>query len=375
MFSKKPSYGSKNKTGYKRPDYRPSYVSKYSRQKASKPPYYLFGLGALAIIVLIGVTLFLVKPFGLFAGRPTQALPAATTAESAQVAVSSSSTIASPGATPTPTMAIQSTFTPAPVLSELTDVPGLQQFLLTLIDDDRKANGLPPVQFDDLSARMGMNHAGEMSQFGYASHLNLDGLGPEARYSFSGGLDAVQENIYSYQFDPGAGPRTKEDWRTAVRAAQVAMMASGEDRKNILDPSHTHVGIGIAYQPSTGFFALTEEFVNRYARIDPILQAVKSGEQFNLSGSFLRGVADASVELDFEPEAHPMTVQQLQNQKEVQSNIRNLQTIPLAVNGSHSFAQAVQLPEGTGRGLIHLRLWATIEGARVLASEIVVRIQ
>jgi len=58
----------------------------------------------------------------------------------------------------------------------------------------------------DCCAR-GQRHSDEMAQFGYMSHWNMDGYGPEYRYSRAGGVDKAQENVYRlvYQWEDGRG--------------------------------------------------------------------------------------------------------------------------------------------------------------------------
>jgi uncharacterized protein YkwD len=129
----------------------------------------------------------------------------------------------------------------------------LQKAMLEFINRDRRANGLSPVEWDAAAASAGQQHAQEMADLGYVSHWNIDGYGPDYRYTQAEGLDVVFENVYrlvTRRSDGAAG--TISDWRRAVEEAQAALMESEGHRANILAPEHTHVGIGIAYNVAAG---------------------------------------------------------------------------------------------------------------------------
>ena len=101
-----------------------------------------------------------------------------------------------------------------------TDLAALAQRMLELVNADRTANGLQPVAWDETAALAGQQHSEEMAQFGYMSHWNMDGYGPEYRYSRAGGLDMSQENVYRlvHQWEDGRGAPI-DDWEQVVADA------------------------------------------------------------------------------------------------------------------------------------------------------------
>ena len=108
--------------------------------------------------------------------------------------------------------------TATPFSSSL-NLPTLQQTMLRLINRDRQSAGLPPVAWDNVAARAGQSHAEEMLAGNYMSHCNQAGYGPDHRYAFAGGLDAVFENVYSsyYRYSDGQGVPISEIGRASCR--------------------------------------------------------------------------------------------------------------------------------------------------------------
>src|ERR1700675_435129 len=78
---------------------------------------------------------------------------------------------------------------PAPVVAPKgpMDVEQARRYVLSLVNRDRAANGLPPVVLDDTASRAGQRHADDMARSGYTAHWGTDGSVPEERYSDAGG--------------------------------------------------------------------------------------------------------------------------------------------------------------------------------------------
>jgi uncharacterized protein YkwD len=150
-----------------------------------------------------------------------------------------------------------------------------RQAVVQRISADRAAVGLPAVEYDLLSSQVSDQHCQEMAANGYLSHWNLRGLLPYHRYHFAGGRDYIQENlsrltIISAQPDPIS---------TAPEDIQIHLLNAHQryidetppldgHRKNVLNPGHTHVGIGLAV--SGGNFTMGEEFINRYVELETL---------------------------------------------------------------------------------------------------------
>ncbi len=293
-----------------------------------------------------------------------------------------------PTVTPSPVTSgsvVPATKTPAPptpvstnVAVPLPDVPSLQRLMLELINTDRRAEGLNPVAWDTQSAQIGAAHAQEMATSDYLSHWNLQGYGPDVRYSLSGGSDAVMENVYlyEYRFDDGR-PAPISDWPQIIRAAHASLMESPGHQANILDSSHTHVGIGIAYNATTGNVRIAQEFINRYVKLDSTPRTARLGDSVDVKGTLLAGASNPLINLAYETFPQTRTVDALRNATDLtyQSPAEIVSVINPTVTGGQ-FAARIKLASARGAGLYHIRLWTTTShDANVLAADVIIKVQ
>jgi uncharacterized protein YkwD len=149
------------------------------------------------------------------------------------------------------------------------DAPGdetrfaLRDELLRVINRDRAQFGLHPVKLDPVASALADDYCRQQIRNGTTGHFTLDGLAPYMRYSMAGGNDGVSENVAAWSANYGFGDRALYDM---MRRSEKAMMDEVEPhdghRKTILDPSATHVGIGLAWEH--GEFRIAEEFIRRY---------------------------------------------------------------------------------------------------------------
>ena len=154
--------------------------------------------------------------------------------------------------------------------------------LVRRINQDRAAAGLDSVRLDALASQVGDRHCQEMAGRGYLSHWNLQGLLPYHRYHFAEGRDHVQENlsrttVFSSQPNPiSAEPQAilRPLLEAHQRYVDEQPPLDGH-RRNVLDPAHTHVGIGLAVVG--GEFTMAEEFVNRYVELAAFPETLPRG--------------------------------------------------------------------------------------------------
>lgn len=238
------------------------------------------------------------------------------------------------------------------------DPTALQKLMLELINQDRMANGLQPVQWDSLAAAVGQSHAEEMASVGYLSHWNLDGYGPDHRYARAGGTDTVFENVYHFQSRWSDGTAASiPDWSKVIRDAEASLMDSEGHRANILAPEHTHVGIGIAYNSATGDLKIAQEFLNRYVQISPLPRRARLSDRVVLRGKFLGNSSDPVVNLAYEPVVMPLSLEQLKATGTYQSVAKTVGVIPVHLEGNAEFTAEIRLPANGRPGLYHIRLW------------------
>lgn len=270
---------------------------------------------------------------------------------------------------PSPTASAAVDPTPEP------DFATLALYMMDLVNRDRQAAGLEPLEWDETAARAAQSHAEEMAVHGYLSHWDLTGYGPEHRYALAGGRDSVRENVYSHyqRFSNGQGVPV-EDWRGAIAQAQATLMESPGHRENILLASHTHVGIGIAYEPARGEIRIAQEFVDRYVVLEPMADEVSQGDAVEVVGRMLRGASNPLINLAREPFPSPRSVEELKTTSTYTSSAAVYFALNPAVDGDR-FAATIRFTTSDAPGLYHVRLWVLQSGQQVLAANAILRLR
>lgn len=254
------------------------------------------------------------------------------------------------------------------------NIPLLQHFMLSLINQNRQANGLPEVKPDSIAAAAGINHAAELARVGYASHWNMAGLGPDHRYTLAGGRYAVTENIYVQQLRPEDVPTTPEQWQALVRRGQQMLMNSPTHRRNILWPNHTHVGVGIAYYPATGWLVITQEFTNQYVTLQALPQQILPGQTLTVAGNLSPNTSNPLLNLAFEPLPQPLDIARLNAADSYVSAAKNYKSILLSTDSHGHFKQRLTLNNQGQSGLYHIRIWVDTPAGKTLAVDSVVKV-
>jgi hypothetical protein len=239
--------------------------------------------------------------------------------------------------------------------------------MLEAINTDRAANRLQPVAWDQLAADVGAAHAEEMVIEGYFSHWDLAGQGPDLRYALAGGTETVNENLHLYwlRYDDGRGAPI-DDWEAVVLAGQQGLMDSPGHRANILDPAHTHVGIGMAYDAATGTLAIAQEFINRYVALDDPPQAAARGERYLVRGRLASGVGNPVVNIRYLPPPTSLTIAQLEQKPSIYQSESVFYDYGMANLGG-GFELAFELPNDAQPGIYLVCMW--LEVARLPGEE------
>ena len=300
--------------------------------------------------------------------------PAAPTAAAPTLAAPTlaAPTLAAPTAAPTlvaPTLAAP---TAAPATLPTKPAPGvydpvtLAAYMLALINADRAVYGLAPVAWDETAAQAGARHAEDMIAHGYFAHWNTEGLGPDHRYALLGGEHAVMENLHSlaYTYDDGSGGAQIEDWASVIEQAQAGLMLSPGHRANILDPAHTHVGIGMAYNPASGEFRLAQEFTNQYVTLSvPPPAEAPAGSTVRVAGRFADGpFTNFILSLADEPWPNPMTPDELNSTYSYRSAAESHDAwlVDRAFDETITFG---------GPGLYHVRLYVDLPTGQAMVVD------
>ena len=120
-------------------------------------------------------------------------------------------------------------------------------YMLDLINAERGRAGTGPVVLgNNIAAQL---HAESALANCFSGHWGLDGLKPYMRYSLAGGYQSNGENGHGSDYCIKASDRYRpiSSIQAEVREAMAGWMDSPGHRRNILDPSHIKVNIGIAW--------------------------------------------------------------------------------------------------------------------------------
>ncbi len=122
-----------------------------------------------------------------------------------------------------------------------------KKYMLTLINSERTKAGLGQVVLgDNIAAQL---HAESSLANCFSSHWGMDGLKPYMRYSLAGGYQSNGENGHGsdYCIKASDGYRAIQSIREEIREAMIGWMNSPGHRRNILDPTHKKINIGMAW--------------------------------------------------------------------------------------------------------------------------------
>ncbi len=184
----------------------------------------------------------------------------------------------------------------------------LKRLMLRLINDARAAAGLAPVVLGGNAAAQ--LHAEASLEGCFSSHWGADGLKPSMRYSLAGGYQSNRENTsgLDYCITPTDGYLAIESLDEKVREAMEGWMRSAGHRRNILDPSHKAVNIGLAWDHYN--FAAIQHFEGGYVTYERL--PTITGGWLELSGTVRNGVTfteprDLGVQVYYDPSPHALT--------------------------------------------------------------------
>lgn len=317
-------------------------------------------IAAAAIVVLLvvsGLIFWLVKRDD---APPSVATVAATTSQPATTPPTVEATPA-PAETPATEATPPAEATDAPSTTYLPpDIPHLQDYMLQLVNEERRSRGLRPVAWDVVAATAGQFHAEEMVTFGYLSHWNLEGYGPDFRYVQQGGVDAVSENVYSLNHSPGGEPTTPAEWEAYIDRAHESLMGSQGHRDTVLRPSNTHLGIGIAYDPASGRLRIAQEFVVRQATLSAVARQAALNDVVTIEGRLLDDSTAPLLNLAYEPFPQPLSLAKLAATNSYLSPAEIFEAVNITPDSDGYFSLPVSLNHENQPGLYHLRLWVNV---------------
>lgn len=188
------------------------------------------------------------------------------------------------------------------------DTDRIKQHIFQLINQQRRSQGLRPVELDEFANKVAERHAKEMLEYEFTSHWNQAGFKPYMRYSFAGGTEAVGENVAGKWSNSGL------DFNRIpliIEQLHLAMFnetpPNDSHRRTILSPEYTHVGLAFAFNDRR--VQIAQEFVARYIDIEPIERKIKLGKDITLKGELLfEGTNIHTITITYEPLPEPLEV-------------------------------------------------------------------
>ncbi len=162
----------------------------------------------------------------------------------------------------------------------------IRQRLMEVINADRAAAGLPPVEYSEELSRAADEHCRDMLAGDYVSHWDRRGWKPYLRYAAAGIRDATSENIHAFWSSDFRPSRLWDYLVEGHRGFMLEKPPRDGHRRSILDARHTHVGIGVAY--NRGSLRLIEVFGGRYAELEPLPFRARPNAVLTVAGRLLR---------------------------------------------------------------------------------------
>ena len=185
--------------------------------------------------------------------------------------------------------------------------------MLELINVERNTEGLGPVELGDND--IAQVHAESSLANCFSSHWGLDGLKPYMRYSLAGGGISPTAKT-------GTGSTTVSGHRTAtatigniytqVRKAMDGWLGSPEHRKNILNPVHRKVNIGLVWDRyNVQMYQHFEGDYVEYSSLPEIDNGLLSFSGRVKNGAVLGSPQEFQVQINYDPPPSPLTTGQI----------------------------------------------------------------
>ena len=153
-------------------------------------------------------------------------------------------------------------------------------------------------------------HADASLEHCFSSHWGIDGLKPYMRYSLAGGYQSNGENGLGsdYCITASDGYRAIGNVNTEIREAIEGWMDSPGHRRNVLDPWHKKVNVGVAWDRYN--FNAIQHFEGDYVEFDQ-LPTIANGV-LSMSGKVKNDVTfqegrDLGVQIYYDQPPHTLT--------------------------------------------------------------------
>ena len=187
-----------------------------------------------------------------------------------------------------------------------------KQYMLELINLEREKAGVGPVTLGDNDAAQ--LHTESSLDNCVSSHWGVNGLKPYMRYSLAGGYQSNGENGRGLDYCVSARDwvQSLDSLEREVADAMQGWMGSPGHRRNILEPTHRKVNIGMAWDRYN--ISAVQHFEGDYVAYKA-LPTIEDG-RLSLQGTLkndagIRGRNDFGVQVYYDHPPHPLTRGQL----------------------------------------------------------------
>ena len=188
----------------------------------------------------------------------------------------------------------------------------LQLLMLKLTNEHRAKAGVPPVKLGKNPAAQ--LHAEESLKGCYNSHWNELGMKPNHRYTLTGGTGADGENLSgsSYCIKPGENYALLGSMKHEVAETIQGWMDSPGHRRNLLNPAHTVLNVGIAHDRFNR--AMVQQFGSDYISYQ-VRPNIAPNEILRLKGKISRATLNIgetiNIQIYYDPPLRPLAQGQL----------------------------------------------------------------
>lgn len=185
-------------------------------------------------------------------------------------------------------------------------------YMLELINAERTSRGIPPVRLGENKAAQ--LHAEAALEGCYSAHWDRWGLKSNHRYTLAGGTGAEAENVSGHDTcaKRGDGYRKLGPINDEIRDAVNRLMKSRGHRKTILNPAHTILNPGIAYDNYN--INVVQQFSSDYVTYQKIPEIDHAGV-LRFEASTRNATLDigksVNTQLYYDPPPQPLTRGQL----------------------------------------------------------------
>lgn len=182
----------------------------------------------------------------------------------------------------------------------------VQSAIFERINADRGAAGLPPVAWDERTARVAAAFCAAQIRERTRGHFLTDGLPPYARTALAGVFGMQAENSSTWLTTARSFQRSMLDLALAAHADMMGEKPPADGhRRTILDPEATHVGVGWAQ--GHGSFRMAQEFLTRRLERLTLSSAAEGRGLVLFEGKVLAPGRLEFVTLAAEPVPHALT--------------------------------------------------------------------